>query len=112
MEQNKSFDFEKMPFWKKYSLSLLLKPSYYAYKGYIASMLWGWLVVPTFVNAPTLNTWQASGIIIALSAFNSGRGRGIKEEYLKEINKEFTLYAILKPFTVLIVGYLFHFIIS
>jgi hypothetical protein len=115
IEQNDTVKdwFKKLPIWKKMGLATIVSPFYFAYRGFIASTLYGWLVLPIFPTMPNINMWQAAGLILLIAAFSRhSKSIEIKEEFTdKDENLEMAIM-VAKPFFVLIMGYLLHLAIS
>lgn len=104
--------FKKLPSWKKVGIAVLFSPFYFAYRGFIASVLYGWLVLPTFPMLPNMNMWQAAGITLVVAQFGAPRRETkIKEEFLDEDKKHEIFVMYSKPFVVLFFGYLIHLMI-
>ena len=105
--------FKELPIWKKISITIVCAPFYYAYRGFIASTLYGWLILPIFPLLPNISTWQAAAIIIASSQFlTNKKTHKIKEEFLEIDQKLDMVIMVLKPFVILGFGYLLHIAIS
>lgn len=105
--------FKKLPIWKKMGIPIIASPFYFAYRGFIASTLYGWLVLPIFPTMPKISTWQAAGLILLIAAFGMHpRSIKIKEEFTDRDENLDMAIMITKPFFVLIMGYLIHLAIS
>ena len=88
-------------------LAAVIFVGYSLLSGYIVYKFWGWFILPVFPFLPIITIIQGIGIGMFISLFGRDTTVYLKDEYQSESAK----YMIgIKPFIVLLVGYLVHII--
>ena len=79
--------------------------------GLVTLQFWTWFILPIFPELPVLEYWQAVGVFFFISLFRATTIDTLKEEFKKDKSSIFIL-ALLTPWFVLLVGYIFNLIIN
>ena len=85
---------------------LITIPFYCLLRGWVASILWGWFIVPVF-HLPVLGVMQAWGLAIVVSVFTAHSTSTTSGKSTLTLFGEYTGAAIA-PLFVLLVGWIVH----
>lgn len=71
--------------------------------GWVLYKYWGWFILPVFTDAPTINYWQAVGLMLVIGLFNRSTSI-IKDEYTD--NSKMWGHLILGPWIALFIAWI------
>ena len=74
--------------------------------GYVLLQFYTWFVLPVFTTLPTINYWQAVGLMFFVGLFCRYSGEGVKREYKDELNNVINM--IILPWITLLFGYIIN----
>ena len=76
--------------------------------GFVASIIYGWFVLPIFPDAPTLNWLELAGLMFVVRCFIHPPNDQIKDEYKDNTSSMIT--GLILPWTLLFGAWLFKII--
>lgn len=97
---------ETAPWWLLL-ISVVLTPALVVWRAYALSLLWAWLVVPTFA-VQALGVAQTAAIVFALSAFTYRHEDRPEEAATTEVIAKFIGRSVLLPPGLILLGWIYR----